>query len=286
MIRCRALLGVVVAIWAFGTSSAVASPVGIEDPVKSVVGAVPQAKAPPKAPPPSPPPVEVPSVPQVTSPPEPQVTPPTPPVSKPPASTGPVDPFDDHVTGEPGAAANPSVRNRASGDVGYSPGIPDLASGKSRASRGGPGGATTDPRRVYSTPSAHRRRWVASNIQAPLPRWLAYVWPAVALGQGGIVITTLDLILSPEARIPLRISAPLALLRLNDAAHSSGLAPDATSASAVNEPSTKPVHDVTPGVDVGPGGIEMLLILALFLALSYFIFWSEGVGSSGKHRQG
>jgi hypothetical protein len=112
------------------------------------------------------------------------------------------------------------------------------------------------------------------------------VWPAVALGQGGIVITTLDLILSPEARIPLRISAPLALLRLNDAAHSSGLAPDATSASAVNEPSTKPVHDVTPGVDVGPGGIEMLLILALFLALSYFIFWSEGVGSSGKHRQG
>jgi hypothetical protein len=282
MVRCRVLLGVVVATWAIGTSSAVAGPVGVEDTVRSVVGAVPEAEAPPS----SLPPVEVPSVPQVTSPPEPHVTPPTPPVSKASASAGPVDPFDDPATEGPGAAADPSGRNRASGDVGYSPGIPNPASGKSGASRGGPGGATTDPHRAFSTPSAHRHRWVASNVKASLPRWLAYVWPAVALGRRGIVIPTLNLILNPEAGTPLLISAPLALLGLNDAAHSSGPAPDVTNASAVNEPSARPIHDVGPGVDVGPGGIEMLLILMLFLALSYFIFWSEGVGSRAKHRQG
>lgn len=282
MIRCRVLLGVVVAIWAIGTSSAVAGSGGVEDTVGSLVGAVPQVKAPPS----SLPPVEVPSVPQVTRPPGPQATSPTPPVSKAPASTGPVDPVDDLVTGGPGAAADPSDRNRASGDVGYSPGIPDVASGKSRASRGGPGGATTDPHRVFSTPSAHRHRWVASNVKAPLPRWLAYVWPAVALGRGEIVITTLDLILSPKAVTPLLISAPLALLGLSDAAHSIGPASDVTSASAVNEPSTMPVHDVALGVDTGPSGIEILLMLAVFLTLSYFMLRFEGMGSPGKHRQG
>ena len=289
MIRGRVLLGgVVVAIWATGASSAVAGPGGVKDTVRSVVGVVPKAEGPPS----SLPPVEVPSVPQVTSPPKPHATPPTPPVSKAPpvskvpASTGPGDPFDDPVTGGPGAAADPSGGNQASGDVGYSPGIPDPVSGKSWASRGGPGGATTDSRRAFSTPSAHRHRWVASNVKAPLPRWLAYVWPAVALGGGEIVITTLDLILNPEAGTPLLISASRALLGLNDAAHLSGPAPDATNASAVNKPSTRPVHDGAPRVDLGPGGIEMLLILALFLTLSYFIFWFEGVGSPGKRRQG
>jgi hypothetical protein len=97
---------------------------------------------------------------------------------------------------------------------------------------------------------------------------------------------TLDLILSPGAGTPLLISAPPELLGLDDAAHSSGPAPDVTSASALNEPSTMPVHDVAPAGDVGPSGIEMLLILALLLALSYFMFRSEGISSSGKHHPG
>ena len=310
MIRCRVLLGVAIAIWAIGASPEVAGSAGAQDTVRSLVGAVPQVKSPPaKAPPSSLPPVEVPSVPQVTGPPGPpvtkppgpkvtrppelqvtkppgpKVTSPTPPVSKAPASTGPVSPVADLVTGGPGAAADPSDRNRASGDVGGSPGIPDVVSGKSRASRGGPGGAATDPHRVFSTPPGHRHQWVASNVKAPLPRWLAYVWPAAVLGRGDIVITTLGLILSPEAVTPLLISAPLALLGLSDAADSIGPASGVKSASAGNEPSTLPVDDVALGVDP-PSDIEMLLLLAVFLTLSCFIFWFLGMGSPGKHRQG
>jgi hypothetical protein len=277
--RCLVWLGVMVAIWAIAAPTALANPLGA---VEETAGSVVESTTPAEVTSPSPPAVDLPPAPQVSP-------APTPTVSPPQTSSGGAAAVDDGV-GQASSSAAELPSERGTSDV-ATPSAPDPASGPPRASAGGLGGVTPDARPGASppvppgtsSPSTQRDRR-AFDVRSPIPRWLAYVWPAIALGPGRAIIGTLALFVGPGAGSPLGISAPLALLGLRDALRAQGaaLAPaEAVAAADTKKPlKKKPLN--APFNDFGPGALKMLLFIATLLLLSYFVIRSEGGGAGGK----
>jgi hypothetical protein len=274
--RCLVWLGVMVAIWAIAAPTALANPLGaVEETAGSVLESTTQAEVTSASPP------------AVDLPPAPEVSPaPTPTASPLQTSSGGAAAVDDGVGQASNAAAElPSQRGTSDVATPSAP-EPDPASGPPRASAGGLGGVTPDARpgasppvhAGTSSPSTQRDRR-AFDVRSPIPRWLAYVWPAIALGPGRAIIGTLALFVGPGAGTPLGISAPLALLGLRDAlrAQRAALAPaEAVAAADTKKPLNAPFNDF------GPGALKMLLFIATLLLLSYFVIRSEGGDAGGE----
>jgi hypothetical protein len=303
----RISLGVMVAIWATVASPALANPLST---VEETAGSV---APPPKVETVTPPLPSVDPPPAVKTP-----SPPAPSVSPPPAPTVPPPTADSGVVGSvqgtansvAGTAAGPAAENAAGGASGNSPGVhPNPSPGSTATSSGGfnsgsgtdlglsgsrtrPGvsGSATDPgasgsaaNHGVSTPAVGRGGRANPHFNASIPRWLAYVWPAIALGPVRALIGTLTSLLAPGAGAPLVISAPAALLALRDALRGNGaaLAPaDAIAASHPNKPLSAQFNDS------GPGALNMLIFITALLLLSYFVIRSRGGGPGGtRHSQ-
>lgn len=196
----RALTGALtacLAAWIAAAAPVAAAP-ALDNPAGAVPKVVPELPAPapdlPADPPPPPPP------PQASKPPPPPPAPPPAVPAIPPRSTPATPPANDaDATGDPGGAKNPG--GQAGG--GQAPPLPTHVpettaggeSGRSKsvqpggraASRSDSGSATPPPDAAANAPGAHDRGPRGSSVEAsqpaPLPRFLARVWPAIALDQ-------------------------------------------------------------------------------------------------------
>jgi hypothetical protein len=161
--------------------------------VETVTSSLPQATPPsdPSAstPAPTPPPVQI----QVPTPPKvsaPKVTVPSPVKTSPPDSPS------------VGAASSSGVGNVLAGSAKES--VDTVAGTPTAAGPEAGGAASPGHGRARATSPASGARSVESRREAPLRRWMAYVWPAVALGPLGELVTGLQAALghSTLPRIP------------------------------------------------------------------------------------
>jgi hypothetical protein len=206
---------------------------------------------------PTPPPVQI----QVPTPPKVSVPklPPPPPV-KPPSVNSPsaAAPTSSQSGGGVAGGAKEvvdSVANdptEAGAEAGALPGALDKGSDASGLASPGHGEA-------HATSPATRARPIDSRREAPVRRWIAYVWPAVALGPVGDLVAGLRATLG-SATLP-RISAPNFL----------GLVSGLTASTVTSDPRHSSAPDSslanTPAISL-PGGEDfpLLRLLVSFLA--------------------
>ena len=263
--RCWASLGAAVAIWAIGTSSAFASPLGaVEETAGSVIELVPQAETTTQ------------TLPSVDVPPATRVPPrPTTTLATPPAPSAAAAAAEGAVNQVSNAAAKPL--DATNGDAGSpSPTQADPGLGTPRTSGEGSGGEKPHVQSGASPTSAGGDRSIESNVMAPVPRWFAYVWPAIALGPGRSFFVTLALFVGPGAGRPLLISVPSALLGLRDALREGGVA--LAAAAVVDSADTnRPFAAIFD--DSGPRRLKTLLFVAALLLVSYFVIRRELQGA-------
>jgi hypothetical protein len=190
-LRCGMLIaGAVVFLLAVGGAHASAAPLEeTTDAAGSVVAPITEASSPalPSTPPPPTPsaPVATPTVP----PPVDQVPTPQPPSHLTPTpSDGTAEPSDRSAELPSVDGTTPTAKELAGGGVVTSPGAPPRAAPSARGEVGagsnGPGGS--------SRPAPIPAVGIAPSVEAiVLPHWLAYVWPAIALGRTGKVLAVL-----------------------------------------------------------------------------------------------
>ena len=130
------------------------------------------------------------------------------------------------------------------------------------------------------------------RVNTPIPRWLARVWPAIALTWGwrptaltarARLIDTLVPFAGPAASLPLP-ALPAALAASSELASEDGASnPSPAEAASGSQPKPFPLQQIS---DLDPGALKMLLLALGFVALSYIAVRYQGGGGERPHRHG
>jgi hypothetical protein len=224
----------------------------------SLPKAVPSSDPPVSVPLPTPPPVQiqVPTPPKVTVP-----NPSPPPAVRPPSASSPSAgaPTSSQPSGDVAGGVREVVDSVASeptevgAEAGALPGAIGKGSGDSSTASPGRGGA------LATSPVAGARQ-IESLREAPVRRWIAYVWPAVALGPVGDLITGLQAALAGAA-LP-RISTPPI----------PGLVSGLTAGVVTSDPSPSAASDLSPADAPAislPGAEDFPLLRLLVSVLAF-----------------
>lgn len=223
--------------------------------------------------------------PQLPTPPPPPATPPAP-VGRPTAPQIPVDQTPTGVT--PASSPSPDLAPNPSGNPTKVPSpdadLPSIDGGASSTKesagrvtststeatqRGAPSVQGAAP--VGSDPgqgpdSSRGRRSVVSVEAAPLPRWIAYVWPAIALGQTGDALAAL--LVRWEAATSLAASDAARLFsRLMGITRAFRLPASSDAFKPSEQPATPKGSLAAPPIDPVPAGAGMSLFLTMITLL-------------------
>lgn len=131
------------------------------------------------------------------------------------------------------------------------------------------------------------------HFNTPIPRWLARVWPAIALA-GDWRSTALTAIWRPtDTLVPflapgawLALSTSPAALAASEELTSEGRASRSSPAEATasgSQPKRFPLQQIS---DLDPGALKMLLLALAFVGLSYIAVRYQGGGGESPRRHG
>jgi hypothetical protein len=193
--------------------------------------------------------------------------------------TGPSAPglpaLPDRSTRPSGSGANlPSTGvakdavSGASGAAGLVSGATGGVVGTQGTAASGPNGGGRDSGGYGAAGSGGEAASLQTATVAPLPRLLAYVWPAVALGPAGDLLASLQARFEAAALLPLSASdVSRVLVGLSEAAEEGGLADAAALADRAAVSSPPPASD-SKGIWVPDGAeISLLVLIASCAAL-------------------
>ena len=176
-------------------------------------------------------------------------------------------PSVDRVTGEP----------KQSGGPGTSEGSPTAAAPQGSVSK--PNGVDSSAGRNGGRTSGAGSVSIEAAEIAPLARWLAYVWPAVALGPGG------DFALGPVAELLAALQAPLEAVTslplsvvprlLSALGGQTSTGPGGVVGLSGHSVVANPRSENSPGIQAPGGKIFIFILIAALTALLLFTLGRE-----------
>jgi hypothetical protein len=212
-----------------------------------------------------------------------------------------------------GAAQRQTQDGRATSGQGSSPASSPSRASRGLASAGEQGTASTGARRTasagargtasgredshnpvagrLSTRPAASKGTESLRVNTSIPRWLARVWPAIALTWGWRPTALTASSKSTEMLVPfVGPGASLSLPALPALAASRELAsegeasnPSPAEAASGSQPKRFPLQQIS---DLDPGALKMFLLALGFVALSYVAVRYQGGGRERPHRHG
>lgn len=105
---------------------------------------------------------------------------------------------------------------------------------------------------------------IRAAVAAPLRRWIAYVWPAIALGPAAdaLAMSLVPRLAGLESVATRSLAALAASLSLSEASGASGAPAESAQAPEPNPPRAAPFHDFTPQ----GGGMSLFVTMITVLA--------------------
>jgi hypothetical protein len=149
---------------------------------------------------------------------------------------------------------------------------------------GAPAAGRLSPRPVT------RKRTEVPHFNTPIPRWLARVWPAIALAWGWrptaptAIWRPLVPFVGPGAGLALpTLPAALAASKELTSQEGASRSSPAEATAPGSQPKRFPLQQIS---DLDPGALKMLLLALAFVGLSYIAVRYQGGGGERPHRHG